>query len=155
MKHLIGITCLALMWAACASDDTSENKIIDQRIEVRKVAVITLYQGDIYGLGFSENYSQLITNQLEWLDVAQKLDKVKFLGALDVDFQFFEVLMVTASVYSYQGHSIDVVDIEEFDDYLKVQIDHIMKGNDAPALCQPVHLVKIPKLGKRLVLEEV
>lgn len=155
MKYLIGITCLALMWAACASDDTSGNKIIDQRIEVRKVAVVTLYQGDIYGYGFPENDNQLITNQLEWFDVAQKLNKVKILGPLDVDFQFFEVLMVTGSAYPYQGHSIDIVDIEEYEDYLNVQIDHILKGNDAPALCQPVHMVKIPKLGKRLVLEEV
>lgn len=155
MKHLIVITCLALMWASCTSDDTSENKIIDQRLEARKVAVVTLYQGDIYGYGFFENDHQLISNQLEWFDVAQKLNKVKILGALDVDFQLFEVLMVTGSAYPYQGHSIDVVDIEEFDAYLKVQIDHILKGNDATALCQPVHMVKIPKLGKRLVLEEV
>ena len=70
-----------------------------------------------------------------------------------IDFNNYTIITVFDQVYNNGGHSVDIMNITEFEDNIKVTVENLQTGNTSNVGTQPYHIVKIPKATKPIVFE--
>ena len=72
---------------------------------------------------------------------------------LTIDFTNYTVIAVFDRVYGDGYHSIDIMNITEFETTIVVTVENLQTGNTSSVVTQPYHIVKIPKASKPIVFE--
>ncbi|MBW3520262.1 protease complex subunit PrcB family protein [Flavobacterium sp. NKUCC04_CG] len=159
MKKLIVFAWLFLVGVACSSDD---NKI-EKPFEPRQLEMETILQGnDCRHYDISTERTFIVWEDRDSWELF-KIDFNRFIPDFEatilnewvVDFNSEMVIVVLDQQRLYGGYSIDVVHVEEDVLNVVVNIDQVLKGGINAVLTRPYHIVKIPKLGKPVVFEEL
>ncbi len=153
MKKLLVFAGLFLVGVACSSDD---NKI-EKLFEPREVEMETIAQGDYFGTSGEGEFS-VIREKSEWSDLLDNSHIRSYISNplfFEIDFTQFDIVVVSDIEKLPGGSSIDMVHIIEHEQNVIVQVDGLIKGNEALRKNQPFHIVKIPKLSKPVVFESV
>ncbi len=157
MKKLIVLTWLFLVGVACSSDNNNKNKKIENFFEPREIEMETIAQGDYFGNSVESEF-RVIQEQSEWNDLLDNSHMRSYITNplfFEIDFTQFDIVVVFDEGKATGGHSIDIVNVVEEQERVVVNIDRILKGDDTLIAPRPFHIVKISKLGKPVVFEEL
>lgn len=127
--------------------------------ELNSINFTTIGQNNLYGSG-RENISKqnyIISNSISWNELLTKMNSVNNnsdgFTESNIDFDNFMVIAVFDEIYGNGGHSIDVLNIIEYDKKVVVKINNVLKGNATSVMTQPYHISKIRKTDKKIIFE--
>ncbi|MDO4783136.1 MAG: hypothetical protein Q4A09_07970 [Capnocytophaga felis] len=125
---------------------------------IQDITFTTIAKGTLYGNG-KENINKsnsIISSQSDFNDLIFKMSSVNdisnTLAEKEIDFSQYQIIAIFDEIKS-SGTSIMIKRIVEHKDYIKVFINEIIK--DEAVINQPYHIVKTPKLEKKIILKKV
>lgn len=119
-----------------------------------------LGKGELYGNGSEmiQKSNLVIKDSTSWNELMAKMDSVNEVSTdfteTDIDFENYLVIAVFDEIRNYGGYSIDIIEINEYDQKIIVKIAQILKGGVNAVITQPFHLVKINKSEKSIIFEQ-
>lgn len=148
-KHLLLLLCsVFLIITSCNDhDDNTESK--------------NLFTSQLIGKGIiTANYvvqqNTVMTSSAQWNQFLNQIDTPTHQTSanfteINIDFNQFMVIVVIDEVYPNGGHSIDIMTVDEYPQYINVDIEKLLQGNATSVVTQPYHIVKIPKTIKPIL----
>ena len=147
IKKLILISLLAIeLLTVCTYKKESFNPIV--------IPTITIAKNNLYGNG-GENIGQenfVISDVASWNELKQKMNTsnnvTQYFSETSIDFSRYQILAVFDVILTNGGHSIDIIDVLEYDTEIRVNLNNLQRGGLTNVITQPFHIVKIPKQEK-------
>lgn len=160
MKKIFLIAILSMVLVNCSSDDnnTAQDDFIPQNIDFE-----TIGKGQITTIINAEEQQNniVITNESDWNQLVGELffrmEESPDLGAeelpAEIDFNTFQVIVSVDEVRPSLSNWLEITNIIENEENITVTILKEWDDFGFQALCQPYHIVKIPKSDKPVVFE--
>lgn len=160
MKKIFLIAILSMALVNCSSDDnnTAQDDFIPQNIDFE-----TIGKGQITTIINAEEQQNniVITNESDWNQLVGELffrmEESPDLGAeelpAEIDFNTFQVIVSVDEVRPSLSNWLEITNIIENEENITVTILKEWDDFGFQALCQPYHIVKIPKSDKPVVFE--
>jgi hypothetical protein len=98
----------------------------------------------------------VITNQTQWTNLLNQLNPNLWGDPLvntSVDFNSFYLIVVIDVVRPNTGFLVNITDVVEYENYIKVTVNSTYSGNVYNTPTQPFHIVKIPIQSKPFVFQ--
>ena len=158
MKKIFLISILSMALINCSSDDSNNESFTPQNIDFE-----TIGQGQIITIINTEEEQNniVITNESDWNQLVEELffrmEEFPDLGAeelpTEIDFNTFQVIVSVDEVRPSLSNWLKITNIIENEENITVTILKEWDDFGFQALCQPYHIVKIPKSDKPVVFE--
>ena len=148
MKKII-LALLVLLNISCStSDDTND-------FEPKTITPVLIGKGDLNGSEGIPQQNSVITNDIDWKNLKTQIGtyNVSTLKENTINFNDFQIVVVFDKVYGNGGHSIDITNVIENSNNIKITIEHLLTGGAAAVIPQPYHIIKIPKSTKPIVFQ--
>lgn len=151
-KITLLISVVFLLAFSCHEDDKPQTPQTPQSFEVVLIA-----KDDLPGNGAEKIPKQLliISNNNDWLALINAMNTTinvsKSFTETSIDFNRFRIIAAFDDIKQNGGHSIDITEVVETDDSIKVKIENLKKGDATSVITQPFHIVKITKSEKPVV----
>ena len=160
MKNLI-LIFFSFILLSCNNDDDVAPVVTPPFVPVI-IEPILISKRDITPNVINPQKTVIDTNE-EWNALLNQIDNFYQPFGIDfmtlyfsesiIDFNNYTIITVFDQVYNNGGHSVDIMNITEFEDNIKVTVENLQTGNTSNVGTQPYHIVKIPKATKPIVFE--
>jgi hypothetical protein len=160
MKNLI-LIFFSFILLSCNNDDDVAPVVTPPFVPV-VIEPILISKRDITPNVINPQKTVIDTNE-EWNALLNQIDNFYQPFGIDfmtlyfsesiIDFNNYTIITVFDQVYNNGGHSVDIMNITEFEDNIKVTVENLQTGNTSNVGTQPYHIVKIPKATKPIVFE--
>ena len=155
MKKIILTTLTALMLFSCQSDD-AEPLDNPEGVNIDFDSVVkTEFSGEPLDAG-----EFIINTNSEWAEFTTLANSVyggqwEPLSGISIDFENRTAIVVLHDFFYYGGHFIEIISIDEAEDSINVLVDKSedFEGLAIAVLCQPYHIVTIPKTTLSVTFE--
>lgn len=152
MKKIL-LLLIGLILTACSDDSTTVSQ------QEQNVAFQMVGKGNLYG-NSSENINQqnlVINTEAEWNALKAAMDAANNttyqFTETEINFEVYQVIAVFDAVKMNGGWTIDVMDIGETQDNLRVNLDNVRTGDATAVITQPFEIVKIKRTGKPILFD--
>jgi hypothetical protein len=150
MKKITLLTSAVFLLAfSCHEDDKPQTP--------QSFQVVLIAKGDLHGNGAEKIPKQviIISNNNDWLALINAMNTRNNVSnsftETSIDFNRFRIIAAFDDIKPNGGHSIDITEVVETDDSIKVKVDNLKKGDATSIITQPFHIVKITKSAKPVV----
>jgi len=160
MKNLI-LIFFSFILLSCNNDDDVAPVVTPPFVPV-VIEPILISKRDITPNVINPQKTVIDTNE-EWNALLNQIDNFYQPFGIDfmtlyfsesiIDFNNYTIITVFDQVYNNGGNSVDIMNITEFEDNIKVTVENLQTGNTSNVGTQPYHIVKIPKATKPIVFE--
>lgn len=151
MKNIIIILASVFLLTACDKDSSGPNNLEQ----------VFIGSGSLYGNGVEEiqKGNHVIESEFVWNALMARMNLVneesQDFTETDIDFNKFVILAVFEDVMSSGGHSIQIEELIETNDAIKVLVERESPmGNHTNIMTQPFYISKIERPNKDIVFKE-
>lgn len=163
MKKTI-LILVSIIFIGCNSNEDEPNSIPFVPITI---SPLNVGKGDLNGSEEVNQQNINIDNNTDWSNLKNQIDAQYITMGLgnyftdniftetNIDFQNFTLIAAFDQIYGNGGHSIDIINIVEYETNIVVTVQNLQTGNLTTVMTQPFHIVKIPITTKPIVFEEL
>ncbi|MCU0349718.1 MAG: protease complex subunit PrcB family protein [Flavobacterium sp.] len=149
-KLLLTFTTFFILISCTSNDDESSSSFTPQNILFTLIGKSFM----IDNTPFISQQNTVITNQTQWDNMLNQLNPNLWgdpLVTTSIDFNSFYLIVVIDSVRPDTGFLIEITEIVEYENNIRVTINRSYGGSGYTVFSQPFHIVKIPIQSKPFV----
>lgn len=151
-KILLTFATFFVLLSCTNNDDEQSSSFTPQNIPFTLIGKSFM----IENTSFISSQNTIITNQTQWDNMLNQMSPNLWgdpLVTTSIDFNSFCLIVVIDSVRPDTGFSINITDVVEYENNVRVTINRSYGGSGYTVFSQPFHIVKIPIQSKPFVFQ--